>query len=352
MKTSKTNNFAGNFSWRTKSLVALMGALILAGGCKKPASETALIETADVGSKNIASVSALVSVNSVGSGWVQYSPTKKIHLDDAAGLQIFNWTAYQSVGSPICADYSYNSTAGTETFRIVNNQSNRSEIRLLNDYSTGSRQFEGYVKFSSPLNDESLFQIFGSTSGATQLMIRGFSENNGSIKLGSTVLASNIYGQEVRVNVIHLQENVGNKFLVYINGVKKAELADNEAVTNYMKYGNYGTLTTGTATVQWRDVKIYQNGTAPAAQITLHQGCSYGGWSASFGVGNYTMSQLEAMGAVNDDASSIKVPAGLKVTIYENNNYGGNSAVITSDQSCLTDISFNDDISSIKVSTN
>lgn len=353
MKTNKTNNFASNFSWRRKSLVALMGAaVILAGGCEKPASETALVETTDVSGRDIASVSSLVSVNSVGSGWVQYSPTKKIHLDDAAGLQIFNWTAYQSVGSPVCADYSYNSSAGTETFRIVNNQSNRSEIRLLNDYSTGSRQFEGYVKFSSPLNDESLFQIFGSTSGATQLMIRGFSENNGSIKLGSTVLASNIYGQEVRVNVIHLQENVGNKFLVYINGVKKAELADNEAVTNYMKYGNYGTLTTGTATVQWRDVKLYQNGTAPGAQITLHQGCSYGGWSASFGVGNYTMSQLEAMGAVNDDASSIKVPAGLKVTIYEDNNYGGTSAVITSDQSCLTDISFNDDISSIKVSTN
>jgi len=33
----------------------------------------------------------------LGSGWVQYSPTKKIHLNDEAGLETFNWTSYKSV---------------------------------------------------------------------------------------------------------------------------------------------------------------------------------------------------------------------------------------------------------------
>lgn len=205
-------------------------------------------------------ISAQFTFAQLGSGWSSYSPTKKIHLDDANGLQIFNWVSYKSVGSPICADYKYSS--GVETFRIVNNKSNRSEIRLLNEYSTGSRQFEGYVTFSSPLNDECLMQIFGSTSGATQLMIRGFSASGGSIKVGSTTLISGCYGKEVRVNVIHLQEDKGNKFIVYINGTKKYELADNESVTNYHKYGCYGTLTTGTATVKWRNAKSFKNGTA------------------------------------------------------------------------------------------
>lgn len=59
---------------------------------------------------------------------------RKIHLDDAAGLQIFNWTAYKSVGSPICADYNYQSSTGDETFRILTTQSNRSEIRIHDDY--------------------------------------------------------------------------------------------------------------------------------------------------------------------------------------------------------------------------
>ncbi len=195
----------------------------------------------------------------------QYSPTKKIHLDNEDGLQIYNWTASKSVCSPVCADYSYASSTETETFRLLDNRTNRSEIRLQNDYSTGSRQFEGYVTFFSPLNDESLMQIFGSTDGATQLMIRGYAASGGSIRGGGQTLATNVYGKEVRINVIHLQENVGNKIIIYINGVKKAEIADNESVSNYHKYGNYGTLTTDEAVVKWRRVRNYRNGSAPSA---------------------------------------------------------------------------------------
>jgi hypothetical protein len=201
----------------------------------------------------------------LGSGWVQYSPTKKIHLDNEDGLQIYNWTASKSVCSPVCADYSYASSTETETFRLLDNRTNRSEIRLQNDYSTGSRQFEGYVTFYSPLNDESLMQIFGSTDGATQLMIRGYAASGGSIRGGGQTLATNVYGKEVRINVIHLQENVGNKIIIYINGVKKAEIADNESVSNYHKYGNYGTLTTDEAVVKWRRVRNYRDGSAPSA---------------------------------------------------------------------------------------
>jgi len=208
----------------------------------------------------------------LGSGWSQYSPTKKIHLDNEDGLQIYNWTAYKSVCSPICADYSYSSGNNTETFRLLDNRTNRSEIRLQNDYSTGSRQFEGYVTFYAPLNDESLFQIFGSTDGATQLMIRGYAASGGSIRGGGATLATNVYGKEVRINVIHLQENVGNKIIIYINGVKKAEMADNESVSNYHKYGNYGTLRTDEAVVKWRNVKSFRNGTAPGSGLVTVSG--------------------------------------------------------------------------------
>jgi hypothetical protein len=213
----------------------------------------------------IISMVSSVTHAQLGSGWVQYSPTRKIHLDNEDGLQIYNWTSYKSVCSPVCADYSYASSTETETFRLLDNRTNRSEIRLQNEYSSGSRQFEGYVTFYSPLNDESLMQIFGSTSGATQLMIRGYAASGGSIRGGGQTLATNVYGKEVRVNVIHLQENVGNKIIIYINGVKKAEIADNEAVTNYHKYGNYGTLTTDEAVVKWRKVRHFRDGRGPSA---------------------------------------------------------------------------------------
>lgn len=259
MKTFAKSNDSNHM---LNPLLVLLAVALFTGACNKDEKVSLQSSGTITASQNTDINKSDVSIMAaLGSGWVEYSPTKKIHLDDAAGLQIFNWTSYKSVGSPICADYSYSS--GTETFRIVNNNSNRSEIRLQNEYSTGSRQFEGYVTFNAPLNDESLMQIFGSTSGATQLMIRGYAADGGSIKGAGQTLATNIYGKEVHINVIHLQENKGNRIKIYINGVKKADVADNEAVTNYMKYGNYGTLTTGTATVKWRNVKVYRDGTAP-----------------------------------------------------------------------------------------
>lgn len=199
----------------------------------------------------------------LGSGWVEYAPTKKIHLDNEAGLQTFNWVPYKSVCSPTCADYTYDPATDTEMFRLFDNRTNRSEIRLQNEYSTGSRQFEGYVTFYAPLDDESLMQIFGSTEGATQLMIRGYAADGGSIRGGGKTLATGIYGKEVKINVIHLQEDVGNRMEIYINDVKMAEVPDNEAVTNYHKYGNYGTLRTDEAVVKWRRARFFRDGYAP-----------------------------------------------------------------------------------------
>ncbi|MCX2453799.1 DUF4998 domain-containing protein [Pedobacter sp. PLR] len=202
----------------------------------------------------------------LGADWALYTPVKKIHLDNEAGLQTYSWTSYKSACTPvICADYSYDSNTLTETFQILNTKSNRSEIRVEDNYSTGSRQFSGYLKFDAPLNDESLVQIFGSTSeNATQLMIRGFSENGGTLKISNSfVLATGVHNKEVHINVIHLQGDAGDKMIVYIDGEKKFEKIDAENATNYMKYGCYGTMKTGKAIVQWRDVKFYKNGKAP-----------------------------------------------------------------------------------------
>jgi len=194
----------------------------------------------------------------IGSGWTRKTYTKKIHLDDENGLQIFNWTSSKSVGSGTpCADYRYDSATDTERFRIIDNRSNRSEIRMQDDYSTGSRQFQGYVKFSAPLNDESLAQIFGNSgSGATLTMMRGFSSSGGSIHVtGHSTIATGVYGKEVRINTIHTQ----NKSVqYYVNGALKDTVTDSDtAATNYHKYGCYGTLRTGTATVYWRQARFY-----------------------------------------------------------------------------------------------
>jgi hypothetical protein len=206
----------------------------------------------------------------LGPGWNPTNFTKSIHLDDEAGLQTFSWAASRSVCTPVCADYAYQSATDTETFRIFDSRSNRSEIRLQNNYSSGVWQFEGYVKFDSPLHDESLFQIFGNTgSAATFLMMRGYRDNGGTIRVmgGSNTISTDIYGDEVRINVIH-QYNVSAKF--YVNGQFIYEKPHNDpGVSNYWKYGVYGTTNGNVpAVVQWRGVRTFRDGLPPEANTT------------------------------------------------------------------------------------
>ena len=216
---------------------------------------------------------SLTAQAQLGNGWVQYSPTKRIHLDDEADLQTFTWTSYKSVCSnTVCADYSYNSSTDTETFRIFDGRSNRSEIRLQNEYMTGTRQFEGYVTFYPPLHDESLFQIFGSTSGATLCMMRGYSSDGGELRVvgGIGDLVTGVYGVEKRINVIHVQDSAGSGYVqFYVDGVLEGQFNESEAVDTYWKYGCYGTTAGNVpAIVEWRAVRTFRDGLPPGVSTT------------------------------------------------------------------------------------
>ncbi|HEX5871971.1 MAG TPA: hypothetical protein VFY65_16190, partial [Longimicrobium sp.] len=228
----------------------------------------------------------------LGSGWVEYNPPRKVHLSHSAAaaadekktLVTFEWKPRVELGEPEpCASYRYDEAAGAETFTLLDGRSNRSEIRLHHDYGEGSRQFEGYVTFDAPLDDQSLFQVWGSDEGATQLMMRGYAANGGEIGVSQRIIKgvprvmNGCYGKEIKVNVIHLQEDVGNKFIIYLNDKKVLEFADDERPKNnngknYHKYGCYGTLKTGGAAVKWRKVRHYKDGTAPPDRNTAPAG--------------------------------------------------------------------------------
>ena len=225
------------------------------------------------------------SFGQLGSGWEAYQPPRKVHLAQPAtpekkALTTFEWKPHIEVGTPTpCASYSYDEKTDIETFKLFDDRSNRSEIRLHHDYGDGSRQFEGYVTFDAPLNDESLFQVWGSDEGATQLMMRGYAANGGEIGIANRIITGtprvmkNCYGREIKVNVIHLQEDVGNKFLIYLDDKKVLEFADDErpknnSGRNYHKYGCYGTLKTEGVAVKWRKVRHFKDGKPPAADAT------------------------------------------------------------------------------------
>lgn len=79
--------------------------------------------------------------------------------------------------------------------------------------------------------------------------------------------------------------------------------------------------------------------------VTLHEDCNYGGKSYFLEAGTYRVYQMKIG---NDKLSCIQIPAGFKVTIYENDDFYGKSKTYTSNIACL-EAEWNDMASSIVV---
>ncbi len=96
-------------------------------------------------------------------------------------------------------------------------------------------------------------------------------------------------------------------------------------------------------------IKDEMGTTGESGVVTLYQHCDFGGYSASLNVGSYTLGQLQALGVANDDISSLQVQNGFQITMYQHDNFTGNVLVKTSNDNCLVNEGFNDDISSVIV---
>jgi hypothetical protein len=97
-------------------------------------------------------------------------------------------------------------------------------------------------------------------------------------------------------------------------------------------------------------VADYQTVTQPpAGSVKVFQHCNFGGYTATLPIGTYDLAKLVSLGVKNDDISSIQVPAGYKVTLYQHDKQTGTTLVKTQNDSCLVAAGFNDAVSSIKV---
>jgi hypothetical protein len=83
------------------------------------------------------------------------------------------------------------------------------------------------------------------------------------------------------------------------------------------------------------------------AAVTLYQHLNYGGWAASFGVGAYTAADIIAAGGLNNDATSLKIVPGYKVTFYDYDNFQGPSLVKTANDTSFVDDGWNDRVTSM-----
>jgi uncharacterized protein YdeI (BOF family) len=127
------------------------------------------------------------------------------------------------------------------------------------------------------------------------------------------------------------------KYYISVDGTG----AGNPATDGYSAYASIGSYTiTGTIPVP-----------VSSGVATTYKDCNYGGSAVSLPVGDYTLSALNSRGILNDDISSISLNSGYQMIIYENDNFGGASLAITSNNSCLVGQGWNDRASSLRVST-
>lgn len=97
------------------------------------------------------------------------------------------------------------------------------------------------------------------------------------------------------------------------------------------------------------EIAAFRPTTGSSGPVQVAQHCDYGGYSVSLPVGSYTLGQLQARGIANDDISSLRVQAGHSITLYQNDNFSGNSITKSGDDNCLVNEGFNDSASSIVV---
>ena len=88
---------------------------------------------------------------------------------------------------------------------------------------------------------------------------------------------------------------------------------------------------------------------ATTGMVTVYSDCAFAGYSGGLKAGNYTLSELNAIGIYDNDIASLKVTKGFKATLYENDKFAGDSISITADSTCLGD--WSDRTSSIKITT-
>jgi hypothetical protein len=87
---------------------------------------------------------------------------------------------------------------------------------------------------------------------------------------------------------------------------------------------------------------------AEVTGVTFYQDANYGGKAVTLGPGNYNLSQLNAAGIPNDWMSSLKVPVGYTVEVYQHYNFTGLKWTYTADLSYVGS-SCNDQMSSVKI---
>lgn len=87
----------------------------------------------------------------------------------------------------------------------------------------------------------------------------------------------------------------------------------------------------------------------PPTAVTLFQSAIYSGAAAELPQGDYTAQALTTRGLSGGAITSLRVPRGWRITVYEGDNYTGAARTLTSDTPSLEQAGFNGPVGSVRV---
>jgi hypothetical protein len=131
----------------------------------------------------------------------------------------------------------------------------RTELRWNNDYTSGSRMWDGDMWIWGGTNEATVQQIFGAVGSSTTSQIRAFSASSGTLKhYGSETLATGINNTWVNIKVAH--DCSANTVKHYVNNTLKLSGADRGDTTHYFKNGVYvGDISSSRSEARFRNLK-------------------------------------------------------------------------------------------------
>ena len=158
-------------------------------------------------------------------------------------------------------DVFYSNSGGVETFRLNTSAAARCEIKVNNNYSSGSHQFEGYVRLTGTARSSgnAVQQILESTTGVGDVhQVRFYSTSGGTLKVpqSGVTLATGVAGVYQRINCIHYRGT--GKIELWLNGSKKSTHSDVGSGTYYFKYGMYIAGSAGKPQAQWKSIRVWK----------------------------------------------------------------------------------------------
>lgn len=150
------------------------------------------------------------------------------------------------------------------------------------------------------------------------------------------------------VRLGNLSQAYKDRYLKVINYTGDYAWANGVNKTSYLVNKDWSALPTETIDLSTHTsgVHLFES-VASLNKVHVYQNINYAGFYSQLSAGNYTLAQLQAKGVSDNDITSLTVPAGYEVTVYENDNFAGASRTFTANSAWLAD--WNDRITSLKI---